>query len=206
MLFKKEQKSVQVKRYTHKELLDMTDNELLLLSAEKNEDAFTVLTEKYEKFVYFAVWAELKNEEDTFDVSQEVFIRLYNAAGSFRCESTLKTWLYRMCKNCAYDFMRKYYKHKTVSLTQNADDEEKIEDIPAGITPEEEVLRSEKIKMVHRAINELPEEQREIIVLRELEGMSYTEISAILGINEGTVKSRISRGRESLKKILEKYL
>lgn len=206
MLFKKEQKSVQVKHYTHKELLEMTDNDLLLLSAEKNEDAFTVLTEKYEKFVYFAVWAELKNEDDSFDVSQEVFIRLYNAAGSFRCESTLKTWLYRMCKNCAYDFMRKYYKHKAVSLTQNADDEDKIEDIPSESNPEEEVLRSEKIKMVHKAINELPEEQREIIVLRELEGMSYTEISSVLGINEGTVKSRISRGREALRKILEKYL
>lgn len=206
MLFRKDEKSTQTKEYTHKELLEMTDSELLTLCAEKNEDAFTILAEKYEKFVYFAVWSELKNDEDAFDVSQEVFIRLYHAAGSFRCESTLKTWLYRMCKNCAYDFMRKYYKHKTMSLTQNSDDEEKIEDIPSETTTEEEILRAEQIKMVHSAINELPEEQREVIVLRELEGMSYTEISDILGISEGTVKSRISRGREALRRILEKYL
>lgn len=188
--------------------LKTADDALLMeLIAEKNEDAFSEIVARYEKFVYSAVFAELKHTDDAFDVSQEVFIRLYNAAGGFRCDSTLKTWLYRMCKNCAYDYMRKYYKHKAVSLTFKDADEETTEDIDivSEETPEEEVLKKERIKAVHDAIRKLPEEQREVIVLRELEGLQYTEIAEMLGISEGTVKSRISRGRENLKKFLENY-
>ena len=190
----------------HTNLCELCDEKLLELCADKNEEAFSVLVSRYEKFVYSAVWAELKHTEDAFDVSQEVFIRLYNAAGGFRCESTLKTWLYRMCKNCAYDFMRKNYKHKFISLSASDDGEKDAQtDLPSDVCTESEVIRREQISAVHTAIAKLPEEQREVIVLRELEGMSYTEIAAILGINEGTVKSRISRARQALKIFLEKY-
>ncbi len=204
---RKKEKPQNEKVYTEKELRALTDSELLELCAEKNQDAFAIIVEKYEKFVYSAVWTELKNNDDAFDVSQEVFIRLWNAAGGFRCESTLKTWLYRMCKNCAYDFMRKYYKHKALSLSKNDGENEDggIEDIPSEIYTDEEVIKKETARAVRKAIAGLPEEQRDVIVLRELEGLSYTEISEVLGINEGTVKSRISRGREALKKFLEKY-
>ncbi len=194
-------------RYSIEELRALSDAELLELCANKDENAFSVIVEKYEKFVYSAVWAELKNSDDAFDVSQEVFIRLYNAAGGFRCESTLKTWLFRMCKNCAYDYMRKFYKHKSISLSKigNDGEDDGVEDIPSEITTDEQVIKKEKIRAVHRAINMLPDEQRDVIILRELEGLSYLEISKVLGIEEGTVKSRISRGREALKKFLEKY-
>ncbi len=193
--------------YSLSQLQAMSDTELLELCANKNENAFSTIVQRYEKFVYSAVFMELKNSDDAFDVSQEVFIRLYNAAGGFRCESTLKTWLFRMCKNCAYDYMRKFYKHKTISLSKTGDDGENdgIEDIASDITTDEQVLKKEKIRAVHRAINMLPDEQRDVIILRELEGMSYTEISEALGINEGTVKSRISRAREALKIFLENY-
>lgn len=207
MFGRKPEEKQELRIYSRSELLAMNDPELLELCAKKNEDAFSVIVERYEKFVYSAVWTELKNTEDAFDVSQEVFIRLYNAAGGFRCESTLKTWLFRMCKNCAYDYMRKFYKHKTISLSKSDDDEDgkSIEDIPSEQTTEGAALTNEKIRAVHRAINMLPDDQRDVIILRELEGMSYAEISASLGIEEGTVKSRISRGREALKKNLEKY-
>ena len=102
---------------------DLTDPELLSLCAKKDEAAFEVLLSRYERFVFSAVRYDLKNDDDAFDVSQEVFIRLYNAAGGFRCESTLKTWLFRMCKNCACDFMRKNYKHKFLSLSAHEDGE-----------------------------------------------------------------------------------
>ena len=185
----------------------MDDPQLMELCAAKDEDAFSEIVGRYEKFVYSAVFAELKNTDDAFDVSQEVFIRLYNAAGGFRCESTLKTWLYRMCKNCAYDYMRKYYKNRPVSLTVRDSEEETADDIDivSEETPEDEVIRKEKIQAVRKAILNLPEDQRDVIVLRELEGLQYLEIAEILGISEGTVKSRISRAREALKKYLENY-
>ena len=186
----------------------MSDPELVELCAQHNEEAYSEIVRRYEKFVYSAVFAELCHEQDTFDVSQEVFIRLWNAAGGFRCESTLKTWLYRMCKNCAYDYMRKHYKHKTVSLTRETEEDEEstVADIEVGESAEDEVLRRERIAAVRRAISELPPEQRDVIVLRELEGLSYTEIAETLGIGEGTVKSRISRGREALREALLQLL
>ena len=185
----------------------LADPQLMELCAAKDEDAFSEIVGRYERFVYSTVFAELKNTDDAFDVSQEVFIRLYNAAGGFRCESTLKTWLYRMCKNCAYDYMRKYYKHRAVSLTYKDAEEETTEDadIVSDATPEDELLRKEKIQAVRNAVLELPEEQREVIVLREFQNMQYSEIAVMLGISEGTVKSRISRAREHLKKILENF-
>ncbi len=190
-----------------KDYKSLSDPELIALCAEKNEDAFSEIVGRYERFVYSTVFAELKNTDDAFDVSQEVFIRLYNAAGGFRCESTLKTWLYRMCKNCAYDYMRKYYKHRAVSLTYKDAEDETVEDtdIVSDTTPEDELLRKEKIQAVRNAVLELPEEQREVIVLREFQDMQYSEIAMMLGISEGTVKSRISRAREHLKKILENF-
>ncbi len=207
MFGNRKDKSVPSGEYTDAELRAMSDAELLQLCTEKNQNAFELIVEKYEKFVYCAVWTELKNNDDAFDVSQEVFIRLWNAAGGFRCESTLKTWLYRMCKNCAYDFMRKNYKHKVLSFTATEDDKENdaSADIASDVYTDQEVIKKETARAVRAAIASLPEEQRDVIVLRELDGLSYMEISEVLGINEGTVKSRISRGRESLKKILEKY-
>ena len=187
----------------------LTDSELLSYIAEKDEDAFSEIVKRYEKFVFSSVFAELKHEDDTFDTSQEVFIRLWNAAGSFRCESTLKTWLYRMCKNCAYDYMRKFYKHKTISLTRLDNDGEITEtDIEEDCerSPEQTAISNERQRMVRKAIQDLPEEQREVIVLREIEEMPYSDIANLLGISEGTVKSRISRGREALKKALVKYI
>ena len=190
--------SVQAQRAGYESL---TDPELLSLCASKDESAFEALLSRYEKFVFSAVRYELKNDDDAFDVSQEVFLRLYNAAGGFRCESTLKTWLFRMCKNCAYDFMRKNYKHKFLSLTPSEDGEGETE-IPSYDTPDEDVLRKERIETVRLAIRSLSEEHRDVIVLRELQELSYGEIADLLGLSEGTVKSRINRAREALKKIL----
>ena len=185
----------------------LSDTELMEFCAGKNEEAFSVIVGRYEKFVYSAVFAELKDPDDAFDVSQEVFIRLYNAAGGFRFESTLKTWLYRMCKNCAYDYMRKFYRHKAVQLSYKSPEEETAEDVEvvSETTPEEEILRREKINAVRKAVTELPEDMRDVIVLREFEDMQYSEIAQVLGISEGTVKSRISRAREHLKKVLENF-
>ena len=182
-------------------------SDVIRRAAAGDERAFADLVNAYQTLVYNTALSIVRDREGALDVSQEVFIRLYNAAGGFRCESTLKTWLFRMCKNCAYDYMRKFYKHKTVSLSKSDDDEDSrsIEDIPSEQTTEGTALTNEKIRAVHRAINMLPEEQRDVIILRELEGMSYADISKVLGIEEGTVKSRISRGREALKKFLEKY-
>ena len=103
--------------------------------------------------------------------------------------------------------MRKHYKHRTLSLTVNSGEDRETEDIDivSDQTPDEEVIRKERIKAVREAVCKLPEEQRDVIVLREFENLQYSEIAVMLGISEGTVKSRISRGREALKKVLEIY-
>ncbi len=180
----------------------------LLLSKIKNRDmqSFEILVNKYQNFVYRTIFFELKNEQDTYDVCQEVFLKVYKSIEKFRFDSEFSTWLFRICKNCTYDFVRKNYKNKTVSLTVSDDGEPceiDICDSAIANNPEDSVLRKEKQELVRDAIDELPKDHKEIILLRDINELSYSEIADILGIAEGTVKSRISRARISLKKLLE---
>jgi RNA polymerase sigma-70 factor (ECF subfamily) len=170
-------------------------------------DAFETLVLDNQKKVYNLALKMTGNENDALDISQEAFIKAYTGLHGFRLESRFSVWLYRMTYNMCIDFIRKKQRTPAASLTYVDDDGEYADlEIPdARYEPSGEVEKKELREAVSRGIGELPVHHREIIVMRELTGMSYEEIAAALGISEGTVKSRLSRARQSLVSLLVKY-
>lgn len=188
----------------------MSDNDKLLLKRAKKGDveAFEQLIGQYQKKVFNIALRMIGNPEDASELAQEVFIRIYRSLANFKEEASFSTWIYRITTNVCLDEIRKRKNtHNTVSL----DEEVSLEDGDVRMqvadhrpTPEAVVERNEVQRMVQEAIGQLSEEHRTALVLRDIQGMSYEEISRITQCPEGTVKSRINRARQSLKEILVK--
>lgn len=174
-------------------------------AAKGNLQSFEKLVKKYERFVVSCVYPIVKNPEDAKDISQETFLKAYKSLSTFKGESEFSTWLYKIAKNCALDFVRK---QKIISLSSDSSGEDgegfDIPDRSEKTNPEKSALQKEKNEILYSAILLLSDEHREIIILRDINGYSYEQISQMLSIEQGTVKSRIFRAREALKKILLK--
>ena len=165
-------------------------------------NAFEFIVKKYEKMIYSLAMSKTNNRETAQDISQECFLRAYKMLAGYRTDSAFSTWIYRICQNLIIDFYRKEKKIKTVSLsaTDEYGDEPQARELQDfGADPAEELIRAEKIEKIRKIINSLPEDLREIIVLRDLNNVSYARISEMLGLEIGTVKSRLNRAREKLK-------
>ena len=171
---------------------------------EGDANAFEQIVEDNEKKVYNLAFKMLSNESDALDVSQEAFLKAYISLKSFRGECRLSVWMYRLTYNLCIDHIRKRSRTQAVALTFVNDDgqEGEIEIPDLRQMPEDELFKRETINAVRSAIDELGDEHREILLLREISGMSYIEIAETLSLSEGTVKSRLSRARESLVKKL----
>ena len=169
-----------------------------------DKDAFEELVLENEKNVYNLALKMTGSEEDALDISQEAFLRAYMKIGSFRGDSRFSVWLYRLTYNLCVDFMRRKPRDQVVSLTYQDDSGNTHDmDIPDfRDIPEKVVLRQEMRKTINKGINALGSKHREILLMREISGMSYEDIGSILGISEGTVKSRLARARKSLADIL----
>lgn len=176
-------------------------------AATGDVSAFERLVRKYEKYVCTTVYSVVRNYDDSLDIAQEVFLKLYHNIGSFKEESSFSSWLYRIAKNSALDFLRKERNtRQNISLvTESSDGEEvqmEIADTSDKSSPEASMLQKERNELLYSALNELSDEHKEIILLRDINGYAYEEITGILGIEQGTVKSRLFRARENLRKIL----
>lgn len=163
-------------------------------------NAFETLVLSYEKNVYNLALRMVKNPEDASDMAQEAFIRAYNSLASFRGESKFSVWLYRIVSNVCLDFLRSRTRHPTVSLSVENDEGEETElDIPdESQSPEALLERRLTRDSVRRGLDALSEEYRQILLLREIQGLSYDEIAETLSMELGTVKSRIFRARKKL--------
>ncbi len=168
--------------------------------------AFEELVEAYKAKIYNYVLRMLGQAETAEDVAQETFIKAYSSLGSFRGASSFQTWLYRIASNLAIDTMRRRkYRQASYSLDEPLDVsggqvERDIEDGTAG--PERQLESAQLQRRVSEAILELSPKLRTVVVLYELQGLSYEEIAAIVGAPLGTVKSRLFNAREHLKKML----
>ena len=162
--------------------------------------AFEELVLEYEKKVYNVALRMLNNSEDAADMTQEAFIKAYNSLSGFRGDSKFSVWLTRIVSNLCLDFMRSRNRRPTVSLSMEDEDGEDVQlDIAdTSQSPEQLLERSLTRESVRRGLQSLPEDYREILLLREIQGLSYDEIAAALDIEVGTVKSRIFRGRKKL--------
>jgi len=173
-----------------------------VLDGDKN--AFEDLVLHNQKNVYNLALKMTGNEDDALDISQEAFLKAYRQLGNFRGESRFSVWLYRLTHNLCIDFLRKKSRSQVVSLTTQDDDKEFSDlEIPdVRNLPEDSVLRQELRNEITASIEKLGQSHREILVMREITGMSYTEIADTLNLSEGTVKSRLARARINLVNIL----
>lgn len=179
----------------------MDEKELIRRASRGDQSAFETLVDRWQKPVYHQALRMLGSPEDAADVTQEVFLKLWRTLPSFRGESTLSTWLYRLTDNTAIDLLRRERRHRgDLSL----DDGDNPPSIPADSapSPQEQVERRDEQAAVAAALAQLSEDHRRILILRELNGLSYEEIGAMLDLAPGTVKSRIFRARLSLTRIL----
>lgn len=186
----------------------LESEDIIIKKAISGDDgAFETLVRTYESFVYNVAYQSLKSQDDAFDVSQEVFIKVYKSLGSFRGDCKFSTWIYRVAQNVVKDFLRsKENKLKTVSVYETDSDGEEhqleIVDESTAADPIASFEKKERAALVREAISRLSEEQRAVIVLRDMEGYTYEEIAEMLFLDMGTVKSRINRGRNAIKKFL----
>ena len=173
--------------------------------------AFDTLVNRYANDVYALLLRITEDGKEAEDLMQETFLSALKAIGKFRGEADLKTWLFRIAINHSknrFRWWKRRKREKTVSLDApvGASETPLSETVSSDFnTPEENVLQKEREKVLSRALNSLPEIFREAVILCDIEGLSYEEIAATLEINLGTVKSRIARGREELRKKLEGF-
>ena len=169
-----------------------------------DSNAFGELVEAYQDRVYNLALRMCGNADDAFDLSQEAFFRAWRGLSGFQFESAFSTWLFRLTSNVCLDWLRAKKRRPTVSLTTLDDEGEETQlDVPdPGKSPEELLLAAEDRSALTKALNELPVEYRQILTLRAIDDLSYTEIAEVLHLREGTVKSRISRARLALRKKL----
>ena len=181
---------------------------LLQRAARGDERAFTAIVTEFEGTVYRFAYHMVGNREDAMDVSQEVFVKLWRSLSSFRGDASFQAWLLQITKNTALDLLRKQA-HTPLSLT-HPDKEENVKtldvaDTDANANPQAAYEKRETVETVRRAIGRLPEDQRQVLVLRDMEGLSYETIARVLSLEIGTVKSRLHRARNSLRDLLRSW-
>lgn len=186
-----------------------SDNEaeLIKAAAKGDQSAFSELVTAYERLVYNTAKSKVLSHEDAMDVSQEVFIKIWRSLPNWRGECKFATWIYKVCVNASLDFLRRA-PEETESLSGRPDEdgEERpleIADESVSASPESSLEQNETTMAVRRAIAKLPDDQRQIVVLRDIDGYTYEEIAEMLSLGLGTVKSRINRARVRLKALLE---
>ena len=175
-------------------------DELLLKKAQRGDpEAFELLMTDLEPMVWRVCWHYIGNREDASDCGQEAMIKIWRNLNSFRFDCAFETWVYRIAANCSLDFLRKARRAPTESLEPLAEQGFDPPDTSPGT--EEQALRKEEHARLRDAVAALPEDQRDALVLTQLEGKSYEEAARLLETTEGTVKSRVARARDKLKRI-----
>lgn len=182
-----------------------TEQELVARAREGDERAFEQLVADNEKRVYNLCRRLAGNPEDGAELAQEAFLNAWRGLASFQGDSSFSTWLYRLASNACIDLLRKRKRRQERENFCSLDDEEAgwLEPAAPGAGPEEELERKERRQALERELRALPDHQREILVMRDVSGLSYQEIGELLSLDLGTVKSRLARARLALKKRLQ---
>ena len=184
----------------HSKDSEQLDEDLVARVQRGDKSAFDFLVIKYQHKIIQLVNGYIKDPSEAQDVAQEVFLKAYRALGSFRGEAAFYTWLYRIAINTAKNYLLSRSRRSS-SFEVDIQDAEAIENAPQlqGMdTPERHLLNEEIVDTIKTTIENLPEEMRIAIMLREFEGMSYEEIAVAMDCPVGTVRSRIFRAREAI--------
>ena len=195
--------------------LGITTEDVALIADLKagSEEAFGLLIAQYHQPLYSLIARSLNDPADAADITQEVFIKVFRSIRGFHGEASLRTWLYRIALHEASNQRRWWSRHKkqeiTIDSSFEADPDAENNHLSLAATladhadsPFDHAAQAEVRERVEAALRQLPETFRTVVILREIEGFAYEEISEILNVNIGTVKSRLTRGRSALRAIL----
>ena len=187
-----------------------TDDKVLVARCKEGDrDAFRRLVLKYERRIYGIVVGMIRDREEAWDLTQEVFVKVYRHLGSFEGNSSLYTWMYRITVNLCIDFIRKRRGVKVEFDDTRQHDGPVNVQLPVGTPaepPPQRLLREELVGKVNQSLERLSPKHKQIIILREVEGLAYQEIADVLGISIGTVMSRLFHARKNMQRVLTKYL
>lgn len=186
----------------------MDEHELILLLKKKDRDAFKQLVESWQSMVYNTALGILQNEEDAEDVSQEVFVQVYESVDSFKGKSKLSTWIYRITVTKSLDAIRKKKRKKRFAFLQSLynSKDELIYDPPDFVHPGVRAERKEDAQKLFKALEKLPENQKAAFILNKMEMLSYQEVADILEVSANAVDSLLQRAKKNLKKELKEVL
>ncbi|WP_324824147.1 RNA polymerase sigma factor [Sinanaerobacter sp. ZZT-01] len=186
--------------------MDKREKELITRAKTGDETSFEQLIESCKTKAYNIAWRYMRNEQDALDALQESFIKVFRHLGKFKGESSFDTWVYRIVVNTCNDMLRKNNNLKAVTTVFANDEEEVVVRLPdTGPTPWEALERKEKSQFILDCLETLQPDQKEIIILRDIHGFSYQELTEVLECSIGTVKSRINRARKRLKQIIMEH-
>ena len=189
----------------------MNEDDLIKKVVSGDADAYGHLIAPYEKPIYNFCLRMLSNAQDAQDLSQEVFIKVYKNISKYKSRdgASFKNWLYRLANNACIDEIRKRKSRvqpESLDVHLDSGENEMERQIDSGlITPEETVIKRERRAAVGKAVGQLPPEFRQMVVLRDLRGLSYEEIAVVTGVKLGTVKSKINRARGKLRELIRDY-
>jgi RNA polymerase sigma-70 factor (ECF subfamily) len=176
-------------------------------SLDGDNQAFGKLVERYQRRVYALAYGILRSREDAWDVAQEAFVKAYKNLSSYEGTAAFYTWLYRITYNLSLDHLRSKNRRDVVEFDEaHGEDQSASEQLPKPEHPSEAVDRRELAAVVQHAMTQLSDKHRAIIVLREIEGLSYEEMAEVLKISKGTVMSRLFHARRNLQELLKPYL
>jgi RNA polymerase sigma-70 factor (ECF subfamily) len=190
------------------EMSEELDEELVRRVQEGDKKAFDLLVRKYQYKITQLINRYIKDPYEAVDVAQESFIKAYRALPNFRGESQFYTWLYRIAINTAKNYIATRSRRPSedefdLESAEQFENAPRLRDID---TPESAVLSEELARVIQEAVNDLPEELRTAITLREMDGLSYDEIAVVMNCPVGTVRSRIFRAREAIDKRIKPLL
>lgn len=186
----------------------MNDLELINELKKGSEESFKELVDTYQRFVLNSCYKFVYNRETAEDLTQEVFIEVYKSISSFRADSKLSTWIYRISITKSLDYLKAQKRKKRFAMLKSLfGDDEMEEQIPTSenSSPDKELENKDRIKVLSWALEKLPENQKIAFTLSKYDELSYSEIAEILGVSISSVESLIHRAKINLKKKLYNY-
>lgn len=170
-----------------------------------NKEPYRILVDRYKEKAYFFALSYVGNQEDALDLSQDAFIKAYRSLKYFKLELKFSSWFFRILRNLCIDFLREK-KRKKVSSTEGTDERPSMSIPDSSLSPDILMERDTLRKKIWEEVNKLREIEREVFIYKDMHGLAYEEIAAIMEIPKGTVASTLHKARKKLKERLRKYL
>ena len=185
-------------------LTDLTDEQLVEIAVNENSEAFGEIVRRWERKIFALCFGMLSREDEARDAAQETFIAAYRNLKNFRGEARVSSWLHRIAVNQCLTVKRRAKTRGESFLEDENGAEEKVFVAPAHQSPSRKTEHSERLELVRRAVSSLPEDLRQVIVMKEFEEMTFQEISDALNVPLSTIKSRVYTALKQLRMKLEK--